>query len=104
MVEHFTYDERLGINIPTLAFDWEEYDIATQQVILDEWEKIRGHIPDRISELEQLINQKQAELENEANFKRSCQLNGEIAELASVINDLWIWFRVNERITGKMHS
>lgn len=102
MDEYFHYSERLGIPIPNLELDWDEYSIDTQQSILLQWEKIRGTIPDRIADLEKEINEKQASLDNESDFDRSCTLNAEIAELASIINDLWIWFRTNPKITYKV--
>ncbi len=89
----FQYNERLGISIPILANEWSYYPLTERQTILHEWETIRGKIPDRIHELEAIINEKQSALDNEENFFISCQLNKEISELASIINDLWLWFR-----------
>lgn len=105
MEYEFIYDERLGIHVPSLYNDWEQYNDEIQSQILTDWEDIRGKIPDRIFDLEQLINAKQAKLNNEENFQVSCQLNSEIAELASIINDLWLWFRSSESMTvGKAHQ
>lgn len=103
MVEHFLYNERLGISIPDFEKNWDDYPQATQQMILFQWEKIRGRIPDRIANLEEMINAKQAQLNDEGNFIKSCELNNEISELASIINDLWLWYRTNQNITEKMH-
>ncbi len=103
MVEHFSYNERLGISIPDFDKEWDEYSKPTQQKILFHWEKIKGRIPDRIAELEETINHKQAQLNDEANFIKSCELNNEISELASIINDLWLWYRTNQNMTEKMH-
>jgi hypothetical protein len=104
-MEHFfTYDNRLGIKIPALEREWTFYSEKLQQDILLTWESIRGQIPDKIQSLEKSINQKQAALEDEANFIRSCELNSEIGELASIINDLWIWYRTNEEISKKVHG
>ncbi|MBP0724063.1 hypothetical protein J5Y03_02555 [Bacillus sp. RG28] len=103
--QYFTYDERLGINLPSLQSDWEDYPFMEQQRILTHWETIRGNIPDRIQYLEKNINAKQEELNNENDFLKSCHLNSQIASLASIINDLWIWFRSNQTVTeAKMHS
>jgi hypothetical protein len=103
--EYFIYDPRLHIRIPALKKTWSMYSIQTQNDILSEWERIRGHIPDRIVEIEELINCKQEELNHEEEFHRSCELNEEISELASIINDLWIWFRTTQHITKtKMHA
>lgn len=106
MMEYeFIYDERLGIHVPSLNNGWEQYNDEIQSQILLDWEKIRGNIPDRIFNLEKLINTKQAQLDNEENFQRSCELNSEIAELASIINDLWLWYRSSESLTvGKAHQ
>lgn len=89
----FQYDKRLGISIPALNREWLEYTADERQVIMHKWEMIRGKIPDRIQELETHINEKQGALNNEEDFDRSCRLNTGISELASVINDLWLWFR-----------
>lgn len=104
MKEYFSHDKRLGIPIPDFNREWDEYSGKTQQEILFQWEKIRGRIPDRIAELEADINRKQAELSNEGNFQRSCGLNSEISELASIINDLWLWYRTNQDISEKIHQ
>ncbi|MEY4480481.1 MAG: hypothetical protein RLZZ267_1159 [Bacillota bacterium] len=95
----FIYDERLGINLPDLDQDWDDYSIEQQRAIVFQWERIRGSIPTRIFEIEQVINVKQACLNTEENFLLSCRLNSEIAELASVINDLQIWYRVGQDVT-----
>lgn len=104
MNEIFSFDARLGIPVPVFTKDWEEYSKSEQQEVLLIWEKIRGGIPDRIRELEQKINLKQAQLSDEEDFSLSCKLNAEIANLASTINDLWLWFRVNQDMSGKMHN
>lgn len=101
----FRQNERLGIPLPELEMDWNQYSKETQQNILLEWEKIRGKIPDRIKELESEINEKQERLNNESNFELSCQLNSDIAELASVINDLWLWYRMNQHVSqDRLHA
>ncbi|WP_040207652.1 hypothetical protein [Neobacillus jeddahensis] len=105
MNEHFSFDKRLGIQVPDLTFDWDQYSKEAQQHILYHWEQIRGSIPDRIADLEQEINHKQALLSNESNFPRSCRLNSEIADLASIINDLWLWYRADQTLsTAKIHQ
>lgn len=104
MKKIFSFDERLGIPVPAFKKEWDEYSKDEQQEVLLLWENIRGSIPDRIKELEQLINRKQAQLSHEFDFSISCRLNSEIAELASIINDLWLWYRVNQDIGEKMHN
>lgn len=101
----FEYNERLGIFIPTLLKEWDEYEKDIQEQILIQWNQIQGLIPDRIKALEVIINRKQDELSNENDFVRSCELNSEIADLASIINDLWLWYRVNQDISEeKVHT
>lgn len=89
----FLLNERLGISLPYSERDWKNYPIEEQEKILAEWERIRGSIPDRIQELEKKINHLQSRLDQEEDFTLSCHLNEEISELASIINDLWLWFR-----------
>lgn len=103
MKKYFTFDQRLGISLPDLNVDWDQYDIETQNTILFHWEQIRGTIPDRIQELESYINLKQAQLSIESNFALSCELNNDIANLASIINDLWLWYRANQVLSEKVH-
>jgi hypothetical protein len=104
MEQYFIYDQRLGIPLPKLEKDWEDYSEDEQHAILLRWENIRGTIPDRIAELEKIINEKQDQLSDENDFERSCRLNSEIAELASIINDLWIWYRMNQTISVRTHQ
>ncbi|MFC4321082.1 hypothetical protein [Litchfieldia salsa] len=103
MKDYFKFDERLGIRIPVFSKPWDEYSDSEQQEILMLWEGIRGRIPDRIAELEDIINEKQVQLGNELDFPRSCQLNSEISEHASIINDLWLWYRTNQKVSQKGH-
>lgn len=104
MEQYFHYNDRLGIQLPTLDEEWDSLSGDIQQSILLHWEKVRGTIPDRIFSLEKIINRKQAQLSNEFDFELSCQLNSEIAELASAINDLWLWFRIDQDISEKVHQ
>ncbi|UQZ82827.1 hypothetical protein SK3146_01987 [Paenibacillus konkukensis] len=94
----FLQDERLGIPLPHLEKEWEEYSDRERAEILLRWEEIRGTIPDQVKRLEKIIIRKQGQLDVEDNFKISCQLNSEIAELAGTINELHLWFRVNQDI------
>ncbi len=102
----FQYSDRHGISIPCLANDWDELHLAQQTAILAKWEMIRGNIPDRIMGFEESIRYKQQQLFEEDDFILSCCINGDIAELASRINDLNIWFRTQQDLDGnaKKHS
>lgn len=100
----FQYNDRLGIELPELDREWEQYSEAERAEMLVYWEQIRGRIPDRIVSLEQVIIRKQLQLNVEDDFPLSCSLNREIAELASCITDLHIWYRVNQEFSSRMHS
>ncbi|WP_314588749.1 hypothetical protein [Paenibacillus terrigena] len=100
----FQFDDRLGIHVPALALEWEQYSVVEREAILVRWEWIRGKIPNRIIELERVINKKQSQLFDEENFEVSCQLNSEIAEIASQINDLHLWYRTNQEVRTRMHA
>jgi DNA mismatch repair protein MutH len=100
MAWSFVTDERLGIPLPFFENDWEDYTEEERSLILLRWEEIRGTIPDYIKKLERIIIRKQDQLNVEDNFKLSCQLNSEIAELAGTINELNLWFRVNQELTA----
>ena len=101
---YFVLNKRLGIPLPKLELEWSQYSKEQQQQIIMEWELIRGSIPDRIKDLEHSINTKQEQLNTEADFEKSCKLNSDIAELASIINDLWLWYRLNQEVSSKIHS
>jgi len=104
-VDHyFVFNERLGIALPALKHDWEAYSEIERAAIVERWEIIRGSIPDRVMGFESLINFKQAQLFEEENFDCSCRLNSDIADLASRINDLHIWYRMNQEIEPRRHS
>jgi hypothetical protein len=102
----FQFSERHGISIPCLAEDWDNQSIEQQTAILARWEMIRGNIPDHIMRFESKIRIKQQQLFEEDDFEQSCLINGDIADLASRINDLNIWFRTQQDLEGdsKMHS
>lgn len=102
-MNYFQMNKRLGIAIPCFKREWDALEKQTQQDILLQWEKIRGSIPDHIQKIETEINEKQAQLSNEADFAISCELNSQIAELASIINDLWLWYRTDQDVSGKSH-
>ena len=100
---YFRTDPRLGIPLPAFDREWGEYGAKEQLVIIEQWERIRGAIPDRVMAFEQEIRCKQEHLGQEESFDACCALNLEIAELASRINDLHIWFRINQEIELRRH-
>ena len=100
----FIYNDRLGIRLPELHHSWEDYTSDEQSHILLEWEEIRSAIPDRIIQLEEQINRKQTQLSDEDDFPTACQLVSDIHDLASIINDLNIWFRIQQDVDTKIHA
>jgi hypothetical protein len=96
LARQFDWNERLGIAVPALTRDWRDMSRSQQTSVLAVWETIRGTIPDHVKRFEEQIKVKQDELFEEDNFAVSCRLNGDIAELASRINDLHIWFRTQQ--------
>ncbi len=92
----FALDGRLGIAVPRLTLPWERLSREKQAAVLAKWESIRGRIPDRIAGFEERIRKMQIDLFEEEDFAESCRLNSEIAELASRINDLNIWYRTEQ--------
>ncbi|GLX69269.1 hypothetical protein [Paenibacillus glycanilyticus] len=104
LMYRFEWNERLRLALPVLEADWEQYSALEQSDIVEQWELIRGTIPDRVMEFERIINRKQEELFEEDNFEESCRLNTEIAEYASRINDLLIWYRTNQELDSRRHT
>lgn len=96
MENRFRYDERLGIRVPNLNKDWESLSPEDRHAMIIEWEKIRAKIPDRIMKLEQEINKRQEHIAEEDDWDKICKLYGEIYGIASAINDLHIWSRVEQ--------
>lgn len=104
-MEHvsFEFDNRLGIAVPQFVKPWEKLPYNQQIKVMLHWEKERGKIPDRISELEKEINVLQDLLYEESHFDTSCELNSNISNLASTINDLWLWYRAGENVEVRAH-
>lgn len=92
----FAYNPRLGIHVPALDRPFEDYALKERLSMIEVWEDIRGRIPSKVMVLERKIEQKLGEMNEESDFEKSCRLNGEIAELASRINDLHIWYRTTQ--------
>jgi hypothetical protein len=101
--EHFAYDERLGIPTPDLRRDWTSFTEMEQSEIIYYWETVRGRIPDRIFAFEAEIVALQHQLDHEEDFETVCALTWDIAERASRINDLHLYFRLNQDVAVKAH-
>lgn len=102
----FRLNDRLGIEVPALTVDWDGLSREKQMSLLSRWENIRGTIPDHVRRFEDRIRKLQTDLFEEDDFATSCRLNSDIADLASRINDLHIWFRTQQDLDDdtKRHS
>lgn len=100
----FRWNDRLRLHIPALTQDWEHYTLEERTEIIGRWELIRGSIPERIKEFEVVINGIQSELDEEESFERCCKLTYEIADFASRINDLQIWYRNDQDVKSRRHT
>ena len=94
----FIYDERLGIHVPDFLVDWEELSLEEQLSVIDQWEKERSKIPDRVKDLENEIMEKQDKM-FEIPFEDYIEIHKEIIDLSSAINDLNIWFRTHGQVS-----
>jgi hypothetical protein len=92
----FEYNDRLGIHLPYLDVEWEDLSADERNEMIARWEKIKARIPDRIMEIERLIDERQQRVSQEEDWETICMLYKEIYEYASIINDLHIWARVNQ--------
>jgi len=96
----FVYDDRLGIHIPDFKVDWEELSPVEQMQVIDQWEKQRAKIPDRVKKLEEKIMEKQDKM-FEIPFEEYVEIHKDIIDMSSAINDLNIWFRTHGQVTDE---
>lgn len=87
----FVLDERLGIRVPAFDREWTAYTHGEQSALIEEWERIKARIPDRIKVLEDEIYVLQLDAAQEEDWDRVCALYEELYRIASIINDLNIW-------------
>ncbi|WP_368859084.1 hypothetical protein [Cohnella sp. GbtcB17] len=92
----FAPDGRLGIPLPQFGMPWEKMNAVERAGVVERWELIRGRIPDAILAREAEIRRLLDELFEEEDFVRCCSLNAQIAEAASEIHDLQIWYRTQQ--------
>ncbi len=93
MEQVFNFEERLGIEVPYLEKDWQEYSLNERTSILEKWELMRGRIPAQIAYFESEIESLQENLHQEEDWDKSLQLMQLVSDYASRINDLNILFR-----------
>ncbi|MBL0386517.1 hypothetical protein JJB07_07635 [Tumebacillus sp. ITR2] len=97
----FVFNERLGIQIPVQHHEWHEYTRAEQEDLIHRWESIRSRIPDRIKELEEIIEDRQLKIAVEDDWDRVVELYEDVFFIASVINDLNNWMRLEPSTTDE---
>jgi hypothetical protein len=90
----FVYNERLGIQIPVQHREWQEYSRAEQEAMIEQWEMLRARIPDRVKQLEEVIEDRQLKIAVEEDWDRVVALYEDVFAMASIINDLNNWMRV----------
>ncbi len=93
MEQVFTYEDRLGIEVPYLEKEWQDYSLKERTSILEKWELMRGRIPAQIAHFESEIDSLQNDLHREEDWDRSLSIMQKVSDLASRINDLNILFR-----------
>lgn len=96
----FVLDKRMGIKLPKLNKDWEEFTHEDQVEIIRTWESERAKIPERIKEIEEEIMEKQDSM-FDISFEDYIKLHTDIVDLSSALNDLYIWFRTEGELTHK---
>jgi hypothetical protein len=102
----FLYNKRLGIELPVFHTPWEDLETEEQQKLLYKWEQVRAQIPDQVKYFEALIKERELKLQIEDDNETFCRLSMEIADYASRVIDLNLWFRTQEEVTSleKVHS
>lgn len=94
----FVFNKKLGIRIPHLTKEWDEYSLEEQKDIIHQWENERAKIPDRVKEIENEIEELQ-DLMFKIEFDEYVKVHKEIVEMSSAINDLNIWYRTEGELT-----
>lgn len=94
----FVYHEKMGIEIPKVYVEWEELTVNERENLIDRWETIRGHIPDRILALDSEVEKLQSRVYQEEDWEEVCRLFDQISSFASTINELNIWYRKQQEV------
>ena len=90
----FIFDKRLGIKIPSLKKEWDDYTELEQLEIIHLWELERAKIPDKVKNMENKIENLQ-DLIFDIDFDDYLKIHEQIVDLSSAINDLNIWYRTS---------
>ncbi|QPC47225.1 hypothetical protein [Mangrovibacillus cuniculi] len=94
MEKYFVYDQRLDLHVPLKTIPWEKLSNDETKAIEVFWETERGKIPTKIKSLDQKMERIQEYLSKEESFKKACEWNDALSNLASIVNDLWLWYRI----------
>jgi hypothetical protein len=97
---YFHLDTRLGIEVPNSDLPFEALPLSEQEAVLSHWERIRAMIPDRIRELEQVIEDLLAQIQLEEDWDAIVRRFDDISEIASRINELNTWLRVDPSLAS----
>ncbi|MDB5085407.1 MAG: radical protein, partial [Bacilli bacterium] len=94
----FQFDERLGIELLIVYEDWDAIPKKVREQIIFHWEDIRGRIPDRIKTLDHQLEEIQQTINQEQNWERICDYFTESHTIATIINELNIWYRTQQEV------
>ncbi len=98
----FRHDPRLGIELPDLTTPYEELSHTQQEELIAYWEGVRAHIPDQIMKFEQDIEDHLQAVHQEEDWDIVAAHFADISDLASRINELNMWRRVDPSLTAGM--
>lgn len=91
----FHHDERLSIPLPSFPQPFEEMAPTEQESVIVTWESIRARIPDRIQELEKMIEFHLENIRETEDWEQIILWFDEISDIASRIAELNTWQRVD---------
>lgn len=100
----FQLDTRLGIELPVFETPFEELPRTEQEAILLRWETIRARIPDQIMRLEHDIEGLLQLVHEEEDWDIIASYFVQISDLASRINELNTWRRVDPSLHATVHD
>lgn len=94
MKKYFVFDQRLDLFVPIKNIPWQALSYDETKAVEVYWETERGKIPTKIKELDRRMEQLQECLSREESFEKACEWNDSLSSLASIVNDLWLWYRI----------
>ncbi|RIV28603.1 hypothetical protein D2Q93_02295 [Alicyclobacillaceae bacterium I2511] len=96
----FRHDQRLGIELPDLTTPYDELSHTQQEELIAYWEGVKAHIPDQIMKFERDIEGLLQVVHHEEDWDIIAAHFADISDLASRINELNMWRRVDPSLTA----